>query len=145
MPSSSFPPLVWPPMVSRRHFCARIQRGRREVKRKASVKAICRPARRPFRPVVSPIFPLTKTAHSGPHSATQGIKQPRPTPSGASRGIIICCGPEIARRNGTCRHPTRRSGGRHTARRYTPRGAARHQCGTLSRQPSVLRPDRAAQ
>nr|DAW37502.1 MAG TPA: hypothetical protein [Caudoviricetes sp.] len=53
MPSSSFPPLVWPHMVSRRHFCARIQRGRREVKRKASVKAICRPARRPCRPVVS--------------------------------------------------------------------------------------------
>lgn len=44
-------------------------------------------------------------AHRG---ATQGIKQPRPTPPGASRGIVICCGPEIARRNGTCRHPTRR-------------------------------------
>ena len=59
-------------------------------------------------PCSVPIFPLAKTAHSVPHSATQGIKQPRPTPSGASRGIIICCGPEIARRNGTCRRPTRR-------------------------------------
>ena len=32
MPSSSFPPLVWPPTVSRRHFCARVQRGRGEAK-----------------------------------------------------------------------------------------------------------------
>lgn len=57
---------------------------------------------------ISSILPATKTPHSGPQNAPQGTKQPRPTPPGASRGIVICCGPEIARRNGTCRHPTRR-------------------------------------
>lgn len=79
---------------------------------------------------ISSILPATKTSHSGPHSATQDIKQPRPTPSGASRGIIICCGPGRGRRSALCQRPTRRSGSRHTDRRYTPRGAAPRRPGT---------------
>lgn len=89
MPSSSFPPLVWPPTVSRRHFCARVQRGRGEAKTQNLRKGHLQ-ARKAALPSCSvPIFPLTKTAHSGPHSATQGIKRPRPTPSESSRGIVL--------------------------------------------------------
>nr|DAF15744.1 MAG TPA: hypothetical protein [Caudoviricetes sp.] len=33
IPSNSFPPLAWHPMASRRHFCARVQRGRGEAKK----------------------------------------------------------------------------------------------------------------
>ena len=42
-PSSNFPPLVWPPMASRRHFYAHVQQGRGEAKtqtrRKGHLKA----------------------------------------------------------------------------------------------------------
>lgn len=145
MPSSSFPPLAWPPTVSRRHFCARDQQRRSRPKKQNRRKGHLQARRAVLMSGGVSIFQCNKTPYRWPHSATQGIKQPRPTPSGESRGIVICYGPAIGRRSALCLRPTRRSGGRHTARRYTPRGAARHQRGTLSRQPSVLRPDRAAQ
>lgn len=40
---SNFPLLAWPPMVSRRHFCACVQQGGTDLKKnKTSVKTICR-------------------------------------------------------------------------------------------------------
>ncbi len=109
--------LYSPPMI--RRLCAVLRpasdilrprpAGRTSPKSKSAVKAIYKSVERFYRLAVSPLYsrPLKRrtAAHRG---ATQGIKQPRPTPPGASRGIVICCGPEIARRNGTCRHPTRR-------------------------------------
>lgn len=142
---SNFPLLAWPPMVSRRHFCACVQQGGTDLKKQNLRKDHLQALRAVLLSWSVPIFQYHKTPYIGPQNAKQSTKQPRPTPSGESRGIVICYGPAIGRRSALCLRPTRRSGGRHTARRYTPRGAARHQCGTLSRQPSVLRPDRAAQ
>lgn len=40
---SNFPLLAWPPMISRRHFCACVQQGGTDLKKnKTSVKTICR-------------------------------------------------------------------------------------------------------
>ena len=78
-------------------------------KRKTAVKAIHRPVTAFYTIVAIPIFPHRKTAHSGRQRPAHGIKQPRPTPSGASRGIIICCGQWIAPRSALCQRPTRRS------------------------------------
>lgn len=58
-------------------------------KSKTSVKAIHRPYTAFYTLMAIPIFPRPKTPHRGPQSATQGIKQPRPAPSGASRGIML--------------------------------------------------------
>ena len=55
-----------------------------------------------------PIFPQSKTPHRGPQTALQGIKQPRPAPSGVSRGFIICSGPWIAPRSAPPSGHTRR-------------------------------------
>lgn len=83
------PPPVWPPMASKRYFCVHGQQGRGEAKtqnlRKGHLQALhgvlC------FGGI--PVFPYTKTPYSGQHSATQGIKQPRPDPSGVSRGFVL--------------------------------------------------------
>lgn len=77
-----------------------------------------------------PIFQYHKTPYIGPQNAKQSTKHPRPAPSGASRGLIICSGPRRGRHNALYRRPTRRSGGRHNARRYTPRGASCRRPGT---------------
>lgn len=124
------PPLVWPPMASKRHFCARARQDGAGPKKQNRRKCHLQTRRTFLAPISIPTFPYHKTPHRSPQSASQRIKQPRPTPPGASRGLVICCGPGIARRSGPCQRPTRRSGGRRTARRYTPRGAAPRQPGT---------------
>lgn len=60
MPSSSFPPLVWPPTVSRRHFCAHVQQSGTSPKSRTAVKAICRPYTAFFRLAVSLYSHATK-------------------------------------------------------------------------------------
>lgn len=112
------------------YFASASGRAEQAPKSKTAAKAICKPVERFLRPAVSLYSRAPKTPHRGRQRPAQGINQPRPAPSGVSRGFVICCGPERAPRSGSCRHPTRRSGGRHTARRYTPRGAARRQPGT---------------
>ena len=82
-------------------------------KRKTAVKAICRPVTAFCALVAIPIFPHRKTAHISRQRPAQGINQPRPAPSGVSRGIIICSGRWIGRRIALCQHPTRRSGQDH--------------------------------
>lgn len=86
MPSSSFPPLAWPPTVSRWHFCARDQQRRSRPKKQNRRKGHLQARRAVLMSGGVSIFQCHKTPYRGPHSATQGIKQPRPTPSGASRG-----------------------------------------------------------
>lgn len=101
------PPLVGPPVTRRRHFAPtsnRADKPQKQSRRKGRLKA-----RRASLPSGSvPIFPHHKTPYRGPRRATQGIKQPRPTPPGASRGIIIYCEPVRAPRSALYRHPTRR-------------------------------------
>ena len=82
----SFPPLVWPPMAHRRHFCARGQQGRREAKTQNRRKGHLQARRAILEPGSVPIFHTHKTPHRGPQSATQGIKQPRPAPSRSKPG-----------------------------------------------------------
>lgn len=111
---TSFPPLVGPPEASRRHSCARVQQGRGEAKIQ-NLRKDCLQARKAVLSSVSvPIYTRLKTLHNGPQNATQGTKQPRPTPQGASRGIIICSGRWIAPRSALCQRPTKRSVGRRT-------------------------------
>ena len=117
---ASFPPLVWPPTASRRHFCARGQQGRGEAKTQNRRKGYLRPRKAILSSGSVPIFPTHKTPHRGRQRPAQGIKQPRPTPSGASRGIVICCGPGRGRRSGPFLHPTRRSRGLGIAYTDTP-------------------------
>ena len=79
-PSSSFPPLVWPSMARRRHFCARFQQSGAGLKTRTSVKAIHRPYTAFYPLMAIPIFPRPKTPHIGHQRPAQGIKQPRPAP-----------------------------------------------------------------
>lgn len=111
---ASFPPLVRRPTARRRHFCARVQRGRGEAKTQNLRKGHLQARRAVLMSGGVSIFQCHKTPYRGPHSATQGIKQPRPTPSGESRGIVICYGPAIGRRSALCLRPTRRNGSRGT-------------------------------
>ena len=108
----SFQPLVRHSTARRRLFCARGQQGRADQKSKTAVKAICRPDTAFYSLMAIPIFPRPKTAHSGPQTAKQGTKQPRPAPSGVSRGFIICSGRWIAPRSAPPFGHTRRSGDR---------------------------------
>ena len=109
---ASFRRLCGPLGACRRHFCARFQQSGAGLKTKTSVKAIYRPVTA-FRALVAiPIFPHRKTAHRSCQRPAQGIKQPRPAPPGASRGIIICSGPGIAPRNAPPFGHTRHSGSR---------------------------------
>ena len=106
-PSTRSPPLSWPPTARRRHFCARVQHGKGEAKAKNRRRGYLQARRAVL--VLGSILTLlrTKSPHRGPQSALQRTKQPRPTPPGASRGIIICSGPEKAPRSALCQHPTR--------------------------------------
>lgn len=61
-------------------------------KRKTAVKAICRPYTAFYTIMAIPIFPHRKTAHIGRQRPAQGIKQPRPAPSGVSRGFVNIAG-----------------------------------------------------
>lgn len=105
------PPLVRPLMARRRHFCARVQRGRGEAKKQNLRKGHLQARRAVLMSVSVLIFPRSKTSHSAPQSARHDIKQPRPTPPGASRGVFIFCGPGRGPRSAPPSHPTRRSGG----------------------------------
>lgn len=102
------PPLVGPPVARRRHFCAHVQQSGTSPKKKNRCKEHLQALHGIFSSSSVPIFSRHKTPYRGPRSATQGIKQPRPTPSGASRGIVICSGPGRGRRNSFCQRPTRR-------------------------------------
>ena len=129
IPSGNFPPLVRPPMASRRHLrpcSAERNKPQKQNRHKGHLQTL----HGVFSSSSVPIFPCYKTPHRDPHRATQGANQPRPTPPGASRGVVICSGPGRGRRSAPPSHPTRRSGGRHTARRYTPRGASLHRPDT---------------
>lgn len=75
------PPLVWPPMASKRHFCARVQQGGGEAKTQNRRKGHLQARRSVLSSGSVPIFPHLKTPHRGPQSAPQRIKQPRPAPS----------------------------------------------------------------
>ena len=104
---SSFPPLVRRPTANRRHFCARGQQGGAGPKKQDRRKGHLQARRAVFVPGSIPTLPHTKSPYKGPQSAQQDIKQPRPTPLGASRGIIICSGPERAPRSALCQRPTK--------------------------------------
>lgn len=80
------------------YFAPMSSRAWDRPKHKTSVKAIYRPVTAFYTLVAIPIFPHRKTAHSGRQRPAHGIKQPRPAPSGVSRGIIICSGRWIAPR-----------------------------------------------
>nr|DAQ40491.1 MAG TPA: hypothetical protein [Caudoviricetes sp.] len=88
MPSSSFPPLVWPPMARRRYFCARVQQGRGEVKRKTAVKAICRPCMAFYILAVSLYSYSVKQRTAAPRACKKG-KERHPTSS--SRRMSLSC------------------------------------------------------
>ena len=116
-PPTRSQPLVRRPTASRRHFCAHVQQRTRHAKSKTSIKAIYRPVT-PFCTLMAiPIFPHRKTPHRGRQRPAQGIKQPRPAPSGVSRGIIICSGPERAPRSAPPFGHTRRTHFRYTVHR----------------------------
>ena len=85
--------LLWPPGGI---FTPVSSRAEHVQKRKAAVKAIYSPVTAFYALVAIPIFPRPKTPHRGHQRPAQGINQPRPTPPGASRGIIIYCGRWIA-------------------------------------------------
>lgn len=72
MPSSSFPPLAWPPTVSRRHFCARVQRGRGEVKTQSLRKGHLQDRRAAFSVWKYPYTPAT----------LNGLQRPTERPAG---------------------------------------------------------------
>lgn len=65
-------------MVSRRHFCARVQRGRGEAKKQNLRKGHLQARRAVLMPVSVLIFPRSKTSHSAPQSARHDIKHPGP-------------------------------------------------------------------
>ena len=92
------PPLVWPPMASRRHFYARGQQGRGEAKTQNRRKGRLQARGAVLMSVSISILPHRKTAHRSRQRPAQGINQPRPAPSGVSRGFVICSGPGIAPR-----------------------------------------------
>lgn len=79
-------------------------------KSKIAAKAVCRPATAFYTLMAIPIFTHRKTSHRSRQRPAHGIKQPRPALSGASRGIVICCGRWIAPRSALFQRPTRRSG-----------------------------------
>ena len=78
-------------------------------KRKTAIKAICRPVTAFCALVAIHIFQHRKTAHRSRQRPAHGIKQPRPTPSGVSRGLVICSGRLIAPRSAPPFDRTRRS------------------------------------
>ena len=105
---TSFPPLVRRPTARRRHFCARVQQGGAGPKKQNRRKGHLQARRAVLVSSSVPIFPHRKTAYSCRQRPAQGIKQPRPAPSGVSRGIVICSGPWRGRRSALCQRPTRR-------------------------------------
>lgn len=78
--------LLWPPGGI---FAPASSGAWERPKRKTAVKAIHRPVTAFYTIVAIPIFPHRQTAYRGPQTAKQGIKQPRPAPSGVSRGILL--------------------------------------------------------
>ena len=62
-------------------------RAEHAPKRKTAVKAICRLVTAFYSLMAIPIFPRHQVAHSGPQTAKQGIKQPRPAPSWSKPGL----------------------------------------------------------
>ena len=71
----SFPPLAWPPMASRRHFCAHAQQGMPRPKRQDCRKGHLRARIAILAPSSVPIFPRRKTPHRGPQNAQQRHKE----------------------------------------------------------------------
>ena len=126
-PSGCPPMFLYSPAASRRLcailrpaggiFAPVVSRTMERSKCKTAVKAICRPVTPFFALMAIPIFPRRQTAHSGPQTAKQSAKQPRPAPSGVSRGFVICSGPGRGRRSDPLFGRTRRSGGRDTSMR----------------------------
>ena len=87
---------LYPPAASRRlcailrpagvHFCARFQQGRGEAKTQNRRKGHLQALHGVLHPYGYTIFPRRQTAYNGPHTAPQGIKQPRPAPTWSEPG-----------------------------------------------------------
>ena len=81
-PSSNFPPLVWPPMASRRLFCVRAQQGRGEAKTQNCRKGHLQARHSVLYPHGYPYIPAPQNGPQRPPEARAGHKT---TPARSTR------------------------------------------------------------
>lgn len=90
MPSSSFPPLVGPPTARRRHFCARIQRGRGEAKTQNLRKGHLQARRAVFNVRQWSLYSLTAKLLAEANRSPMKRKRVTPNEYQSSDATLLC-------------------------------------------------------